>query len=104
VSRLTEEFKSGACHAGRYETSIVQAARPDLVREGIRKDLPANPRSLSLAIAEGLETFREAGGELAYFGAPAEATRAEGAETIEKLGAILEEATLAALGVELSDR
>ena len=30
--RLTDEFKSGACHAGRYEGSIVLAARPDLGR------------------------------------------------------------------------
>ena len=26
--RLTEEFKTGACHAGRFEGSIVLAARP----------------------------------------------------------------------------
>src|SRR5213083_1345771 len=43
--RLTEEFRSGTCHAGRYESSVVLAARPDLVREGIRQALPANPRS-----------------------------------------------------------
>ncbi|HYQ89135.1 MAG TPA: creatininase family protein, partial [Candidatus Binatia bacterium] len=37
--RLTEEFQSGACHAGRYESSIVLAERPDLVREPVRKGL-----------------------------------------------------------------
>ncbi len=42
--RLTEEFRSGACHAGRYESSVVLAARPDLVREAIRRALPANPQ------------------------------------------------------------
>src|SRR5881409_2045236 len=31
AQRLTEEFKSGACHAGRYEGSIVLALRPELV-------------------------------------------------------------------------
>src|SRR3989454_8553287 len=48
--RLTEEFRSGACHAGQYESSIVMAARPELVREAIRRSLPANPRALSTAI------------------------------------------------------
>ncbi|MGH9259111.1 MAG: creatininase family protein, partial [Acidimicrobiales bacterium] len=49
VERLTDEFKSGACHAGQYETSIVLAVRPDLVRDGIRRGLAENPRSLSTA-------------------------------------------------------
>ena len=31
AERLTDEFQSGACHAGRYEGSIVLAAAPDLV-------------------------------------------------------------------------
>ncbi|MBL8742500.1 MAG: creatininase family protein, partial [Myxococcales bacterium] len=30
---LSAEFKSGACHAGRYETSLVLAARPELVND-----------------------------------------------------------------------
>ena len=69
--RLTEEFRSGACHAGRYEGSIVMAERPDLVRESLRRALPANPASLSTAIREGKRTFEEAGGARAYFGWPA---------------------------------
>jgi creatinine amidohydrolase len=95
--RLTEEFKSGACHAGRFETSVVQSARPDLVKEEIRETLPANPASLTTAIRNGKRTFHEAGGPRAYFGSPAEATATEGVETIEILGAILEEATLAGI-------
>src|SRR4029450_10368475 len=31
AKRLTDEFRSGSCHAGRYETSLVLADRPDLV-------------------------------------------------------------------------
>lgn len=96
--RLTEEFRSGACHAGRYEGSIVLAARPDLVREEARRVLPPNPASLSRAIREGKCTFEEAGGPRAYFGDPAAATREEGVETLEVLGAILAEAVLEALG------
>ncbi len=95
VERLTEEFRSGACHAGRYESSVVLAVRPDLVRDGVRRALPANPRSLSTAIRDGRRTFEEAGGPRAYFGAPAEAEAGEGEETIEILGSILADAVLA---------
>jgi creatinine amidohydrolase len=90
--RLSAEFKSGACHAGRFETSMVMAERPDLVRESIRAGLMPNPASLSQAIREGKKTFEEAGGPSAYFGFPAEATEAEGRETIAILGSILAEA------------
>jgi creatinine amidohydrolase len=92
--RLTPEFRSGACHAGRFEGSIVLAARPDLVREPLRRSLPPNPASLSTAIRAGKASFAEAGGPEAYFGDPAAATAEEGRETIEVLGAILEEAIL----------
>ncbi len=96
--RLTEEFKSGACHAGQYEGSIVLARRPDLVREAVRRELPANPASLSRAIWKGHKTFEEAGGPDAYFGDPAAATAEEGEATVAVLGAILEEAVLEMLG------
>src|SRR5438552_2988478 len=96
--RLTDEFRSGACHAGQYESSIVLAARPELVREALRRSLPANPRSLSGALRAGQTSFEQAGGPRAYFGSPAEARADEGARTIAVLGAILEEAVLAELG------
>ena len=96
--RLGDEFKSGACHAGRFETSIVMAARGDLVREGVRRELAPNPASLSVAIREGKESFEAAGGSEAYFGDPAAASVEEGRATIAELGAILEEAVLTALG------
>lgn len=95
--RLGDEFRSGACHAGRFETSIVLAERPLLVREAVMTGLPANPASLSRAIREGKRTFEEAGGHRAYFGYPAEATAEEGRATIEELGAILDEAIQAEL-------
>ncbi|MGC6486305.1 MAG: creatininase family protein [Planctomycetota bacterium] len=97
AARLTDEFKSGACHAGRFEGSIVLAERPDLVREEIRAALPPNPQSLSVAIRDGKQSFEEAGGDRAYFGEPAAATAAEGARTIAELGEILAEAALAHL-------
>ena len=61
-------FQSGACHASRYETSIVMAARPRrLVHETLRTALPANNRSLVEAHAAGQTTFKAAGGSDAYF-------------------------------------
>ena len=47
AQRLTEEFKLGECHAGRYETSLVLAQEPELVdtrRDGeppVRRGQPA---------------------------------------------------------------
>jgi creatinine amidohydrolase len=96
--RLSDEFKSGACHAGQFETSIVLAERPELVREAVMAMLPANPASLSRAILDGKQSFEEAGGTRAYFGFPAQATPEEGRATIEVLGAILDEAVQAELG------
>jgi creatinine amidohydrolase len=93
AGRLGEEFETGACHAGRFETSIVMAERPELVR-AVRKELAPNPHSISDAIRAGKRTFEEAGGPRAYFGWPASATADEGRALVEVLGAILEEAAL----------
>jgi creatinine amidohydrolase len=92
AARLGEEFRSGACHAGSFETSVVMAARADLVREDARRGLPANPSSLSEAIRAGRRTFAQAGGPRAYFGRPADATPAEGDRRIAELGGIVAEA------------
>jgi creatinine amidohydrolase len=97
AARLTDEFRSGACHAGRYEGSVVMATRPDLVRSAIQRSLPPVPASLAQAIRGGRSTFAEAGGPRAYFGWPAEASAAEGEQTVGVLGDILSEAVLAAL-------
>lgn len=80
ASLLTPEFKQGACHAGSYETSLVLAARADLVKEE-RLQLPANPVNLATLMKQGVKTFREAGATQAYFGDPAAATKEEGEST-----------------------
>jgi len=98
ASRLTEEFRSGACHAGRYETSIVLAERPELVDALRARELPPRPVSLVDAIRAGQPTFGAAGLGHAYCGAPAEASAAEGREIVAALGAILAESVRAALG------
>ncbi len=95
-SRLTDEFKSGSCHAGRFEGSIVLAERPDLVDEPVRLALPAIEISLSDAIRDGRDSFDAAGMERAYCGAPADASPAEGRETIAALAGILADAVLEA--------
>src|SRR5262249_42747293 len=58
---LSDEFKSGACHAGQYETSLVMTTDPFLVRD-LAAELPSNPVSLSRAIKDGKKTFEQAGG------------------------------------------
>jgi creatinine amidohydrolase len=86
--RLGEEFKSGACHAGDYETSLVMAASPFLVRAELASGLAPNPTSLSQAIRAGKKTFLEAGGSRAYFGDPAAGSAAHGDELYRELAAI----------------
>lgn len=88
AAELGEEFKSGACHAGHFETSLVLAGAPHLVREDIASALTPNPRSLVDAMREGKTTFTTAGGARAYFGHPATASRAEGEALIAKLAQI----------------
>ncbi len=78
---LTDEFKSGACHAGQYETSLVLAARPETVKEDVAAGLADNPASLSYAIRDGAQNFVEAGGPEAYFGYPSQGTTQEGHDT-----------------------
>jgi creatinine amidohydrolase len=86
---LTEEFQSGACHAGQYETSLIMAARPDLVDETGRLKLRDNPASLTDAFAKGARSFAEAGGPDAYFGFPRNASAAEGDESFKVMASAL---------------
>src|SRR5262249_37725497 len=97
AARLTDEFRSGACHAGRYETSLVLAVRPDLVKDDVRAELPPVETSLVDPIHEGSPTFLEAGIDRAYCGDPASASAEEGEETYEVLASIVAEAVLAEL-------
>ncbi|HEY3821157.1 MAG TPA: creatininase family protein [Polyangiaceae bacterium] len=87
ASTLGEEFLSGACHAGRYETSLVLAAGGRVSDE--HRTLPALGISLLEAIRAGQSRFRDIGMDRAYTGAPAEASRAEGDELYEKLVAMI---------------
>lgn len=84
---LSDEFKRGDCHAGRYETSLVLAARGH-VRD-VRAELPKLAISLATEIKAGKSTFREMGIDRAYTGAPAEGTREEGEELYAKLAEMI---------------
>ena len=83
---LGAEFRSGACHAGAYEGSLVLAAAPALVDRAAAA-LPALDVSLSAAIADAAAGFRAIGMTRAYTGQPAEASPEEG----ERLYAALTE-------------
>jgi creatinine amidohydrolase len=86
---LSDEYKSGACHAGRYETSLVLAVDADLVDRDAAQTLPALDVSLSDGIRAGKSTFAAMGLSRAYTGAPAEATVAEGEELLERLATMV---------------
>lgn len=79
AATLTEEFRAGARHAGSYETSLVLAERPDLVKQDVMIELSPVWIDLPERIHQhGARTFKEAGSDWAYFGDPARATAEEG--------------------------
>jgi creatinine amidohydrolase len=94
---LSNEFKRGACHAGSYESSLVLAARPALVREDLMGALPDVPVSLSAMIREGKQDFLSMGLTLAYAGEPARASRTEGEALYAQLATMVVTECLEAL-------
>jgi creatinine amidohydrolase len=91
AERLTDEFRRGSGHAGRYETSLVLADAPQLVDREEMERLPAVEVDMPAAIAAGRTDFLAMGMEQAYCGAPAEATAEEGQDTFEILTDMLVE-------------
>ena len=91
AERLTDEFRSGSCHAGRYETSLVLADRPDLVHADRMQGLEERHVEMPAAIAAGQTDFLAMGMDQAYCGAPAEASADEGRQTFETLTEMLVE-------------
>jgi creatinine amidohydrolase len=85
AERLTEEFRAGAGHAGRYETSLILAERPDLIDQERMRTLVAKMVDMPTAIRSGQTSFVAMGMDNAYAGAPAEATAEEGERTFEAL-------------------
>lgn len=91
AAELTDEVREGGSHAGQYETSIVLAARPGLVDEEAMRGLPPAPKNLAAEIAAGATDFVAMGLPDAYNGTPAEATAAEGEESLAALERMLTE-------------
>lgn len=104
AATLTEEFRRGDCHAGSYETSLVLAARGELVREDIRADLECVPISIAEKIRDGAGSFTEAGGAQAYFGDPRAASREEGEASYDALSDMLVASVVEALGQETIEK
>lgn len=95
AERLTDEFRRGSCHAGRFETSLVLADAPALVDRRRAAELPEVPVDMPAAIAAGSTDFLAMGMADAYCGAPAEASAEEGLQTFETLTDLLVELVLA---------
>ena len=91
AKRLTDEFRSGSCHAGRYETSLVLADRPELVHADRMTALEERHVDMPAAIRSGQTDFLAMGMDQAYCGAPAESSAEEGRETFETLTDMLVE-------------
>lgn len=89
AARLTDEFRSGAAHAGRYETSLILALRPDLVDDERRRHLAALTVDMPALMAQGVRDFVAMGMPDAYCGAPAQATPEEGRSTLATLTQML---------------
>lgn len=89
AERLDAEFRSGDCHAGSYETSIVQFADPGAVREDVRRALPSVRIDLLAKMRDGITTFRAAGAVRAYCGDPGAASAEHGRELVELLAGIV---------------
>ncbi len=100
AEQLGEVFRAGD-HAGAFETSLMMAAAPDMVREKARISLPPL-EGLVPALKKGAKTFAEAGGEDAYFGDPTAASAEDGESYFETLSEILAVSVLEHLGSKAS--
>lgn len=92
AERIGGEFATGSCHAGSFESSLVMAARPELVKNTIRESLPNHNVPLPARMKAGAKTFLECGMAEAYCGEPASASAAEGERLYKILGGIVAEA------------
>ena len=80
---LGDAYRKGD-HGGAFETSLMMAAAPEMVRERERISLPPTD-GLMGALKKGAKTFLEAGGEDGYVGDPTTASADEGDTLFEGL-------------------
>jgi creatinine amidohydrolase len=93
---LGDAFLAGD-HAGAFETSLMMAAAPDMVRDAVRRNLPPID-GLMPALKKGAKSFVEAGGEDAYFGDPTAASAEDGDTYFEALAEVLTLSVMEHLG------
>lgn len=86
AQRLGEEFKSGSCHAGQYETSLVLAVDDGLAKMDRAGTLPNLFVPFPEKIRAGAKNFADCGMDQAYCGNPAGGTAAEGDSLYDTLG------------------
>ncbi len=102
AQRLTPEFRSGSCHAGRYETSLVLAIAPELVDRARAEKLPEHTVPLHEKIAAGAQGFADCGLDDAYCGNPAAASADEGERSLQILSEMVVEAVEASAATDSS--
>lgn len=86
AQQLGPLFQKGD-HAGVFETSAMMALNLRLVREHERISIPPMEGMIA-AMKGGARTFKEAGGEDAYFGDPGAATIEDGENALEQMAEI----------------
>ena len=101
ASRLSDEFRRGARHAGCYETSIILAEAPELVRRQQLEELEPVWIDLPAALAAGATNFAEAGAEHGYFGDPRAASPEHGVGLLTTLGMMIRESVLESLASDV---
>lgn len=94
ASQLSDEFQRGSRHAGCYETSIILAEAPELVRRQHLEELEPVWIDLPAALAAGATNFAEAGAERGYFGNPRAASTEHGVELLGTLGMMIRDSVL----------
>ena len=87
-------------HAGAFETSLMMASAPGMVRERERISVPPLD-AMGAAFKKGAKSFAEAGGEEAYFGDPSAASIEDGETAFEGLVEILRVSVLETLGAKV---
>jgi creatinine amidohydrolase len=87
ATQLGEAFAKGD-HAGAWETSLMMAAAPKMVRDAVRRNLPPLDE-IDAQKRKSAKNFAEAGGEDAYFGDPTAATAEDGEAYFEALAQVV---------------
>lgn len=104
ASQMSAEFQSGDCHGGEFETSIVMARAPGLVRgdvgamPGVRAGLLDAVRQSAGAGAVGAEIrFETVGMDQAYCGTPSTASAEKGRASMAVMARAIADAVAGAV-------